>query len=632
MFRLRQEVMNLWLAAVPPQDVVSPPPPSLRGPWPAPEQVIEALRSSRYRREVEHTAERILAGHLPMLGFELDLGAGALPRWRRDALSGRETDRRFFRRIPYLNAGVVGDHKVIWELNRHQHWILLAQAYRFTGRPEFAAEVERQWLDWRIENPFQRGINWCSALEVAFRALSWIWVYHLLAGQWTDAQRSAWVADLAHHGWHLEYNLSHYFSPNTHLLGEAVALHAIGELFPELPRAARWRALGHEVVTAELSRQVQADGSHFEQSTYYQVYALDFFLFHYLLSGRPQAYEPALRKMADYLDALLGPGEDAAIPFLGDDDGGRFFHPYGDHARYGRATIASCALLFQRWEWMRSPDDLAPQASWWLSEALSPPDLAAAAANSKSATRSRVFATSGTVVFNHAAGQEQVVFDAGPFGAGTAGHSHSDTLSICFRRGGEELLVDAGTYRYVGDDAARNWFRGTAAHNTIRIDGRDQAVGRGPFGWDGKPEVKLLSAPDFEASNLVWEAEAECRSMSFRHRRRIRFAPGAWLEITDRVEGDGSSEHEVEQFWHCGVEVTALGGGQFQLGERTKLTLIGATGPGQADQVSCHRGHPHGWRSRAYGVRVEAPVILRRWRGRLPLEWTTRMEWEKNAG
>ncbi len=43
----------------------------------------------------------------------------------------------------------------------------------------------------------------------------------------------------------------------------------------------------------------------------------------------------------------------------------------------------------------------------------------------------------------------------------------------------EEILVDAGTYTYV-EPQWRDWFRATAAHNTVRIDGRDQAVAAGP--------------------------------------------------------------------------------------------------------------------------------------------------------
>lgn len=87
-----------------------------------------------------------------------------------------ETGIPYFRRIPYLDFARVGDHKYIWELNRHQHLVVLAQAYRLTGRAEYLAEAQTQVTHWLTENPPLRGINWTSALEVAFRALSWVWL------------------------------------------------------------------------------------------------------------------------------------------------------------------------------------------------------------------------------------------------------------------------------------------------------------------------------------------------------------------------------------------------------------------------------------------------------------------------
>ncbi len=210
---------------------------------------------------------------------------------------------------------------MVWELNRHQHLTLLAQAFRLTGRREYLQRAAGDLESWFEANPYGRGINWASALEVAFRAVSWIWIYHL-AGESMDARfRREFLTGLFRHGCYLEKNLSVYFSPNTHLLGEAVALHALGALFPGFPRARRWERRGLKIAAQQLTRQVREDGSHFEQSSYYHLYALDMFLFHYLLAGRPPGFRPRLELMAVYLDALMGPQR--SLPFFGDEDGGR---------------------------------------------------------------------------------------------------------------------------------------------------------------------------------------------------------------------------------------------------------------------------------------------------------------------
>src|SRR5262249_15564773 len=152
----------------------------------------------------------------------------------------------------------------------------------------------RQIDSWLEANPYLRGINWASALEVAFRALSWGWFWQLASDEMPETARKRFLNSLYQHGRYLENNLSVYFSPNTHLLGEAVALHALGTWFPEWPRAQRWREKGGCVVEEAMRRQVRNDGSHFEQSVYYQVYALDFFLLYRSLADGGAAYDERL--------------------------------------------------------------------------------------------------------------------------------------------------------------------------------------------------------------------------------------------------------------------------------------------------------------------------------------------------
>src|SRR5579871_4900429 len=344
-FRLAQETTNLQFFLAPPGGKSS----QLRAVLPSPAEVVSRLQGTPFAVECVRLAEEIVGHRFPLLGITLATDKDI--RWRRDYTSGVETAPVYFRRIPYLDARRAGDHKMIWELNRHQHLVLLAQAYLFSGREEFLREIARQLESWLEQNPFQAGINWTSALEVAFRALSWIWLYHLVGGRLSESLRERLLNGLYQHGLHLEANLSYYFSPNTHLLGEAVALHAIGRLFPDFPGAARWEETGARVVRNELDRQVLADGCHFELSTYYHVYALDMFLFHSILRGLDDRYRSKLTCMAEFLDTILGPS--GILPYFGDDDGGRFFHPYGTRNQFGLATLATCGEFLGRPEWIR---------------------------------------------------------------------------------------------------------------------------------------------------------------------------------------------------------------------------------------------------------------------------------------
>lgn len=586
LFRVRQESANLWLAAARPSIDVEPRLPFRQ--LPQPMDIARRLRGSPVAEDIERTARRVLDGDIPLLGFSVQ-AAHPIP-WRRDAVSGIETGLDYFRRIPYLDAARAGDHKVIWELNRHQHLVLLAQAYAVSSDAGFVRAIETQLRHWMEANPFQRGINWTSALEVGFRALSWLWILHL-AGEVMDADlRRRMAVELYRHGLHLEFNLSVYFSPNTHLLGEAVALHAIGTLCPEFPRAERWRQLAGRIVAEQMFAQMRPDGSHFEQSSYYHVYAVDFFVFHALLAEAPAEYRARLERAAEYLRALH---TDAGVmPFLGDDDGGRLFYPYGDRRRFGRATLATCAAMFNRPDLAVSMEDADEQAAWWLADfERAPAPL--------SREVSVLFPDAGVAAMR--ASGVHVLMDAGPFGVGGAGHSHSDALAITVHDGDRELLIDAGTYTYVGDAGLRSWFRGSAAHNTVRVDGRDQAVGVGPFRWRDKPDVRVL---DWRTSAECDELAAECRYGGVVMRRRCRYLKPDRIWILDEIEGP-PGEHDVEQFWHAAGVARADGGFDIA-GWRLMLSQSGAV-------------VESAWRSPAFGRREEVPVVVLRLRAALPV-------------
>jgi hypothetical protein len=165
-------------------------------------------------------------------GYDL-LGYHALPlRHRSHTRLGAATlftivvHRRFYTGVRYLDAAC-GDHKIIWELNRHQHWLTLGRACWLTGQPKYRQRCVEELTSWLAANPPLTGINWTSVLELAMRSLSWLWALHFFAAGGT-ADRSPWVLDLLlaldHQLRHVERHLSGKLQPQPHLLGEALAL------------------------------------------------------------------------------------------------------------------------------------------------------------------------------------------------------------------------------------------------------------------------------------------------------------------------------------------------------------------------------------------------------------------------
>ena len=208
---------------------------------------------------------------------------------------------------------------------------------------------------------------------------------------------------------------------------------------------------------------------------------------------------------------------------------------------------------------------------------------------------SRWFADAGLAVMRSPSAH--VIVDAGAFGSGSGGHSHADTLSIVAFRDGSELLIDPGTFTYIADPAARERFRGTAAHNTVGIDGVEQAEARGPFRWESPPDVRLLYWKSDECRDVL---DASCRYRGFTHRRSIVFRKPDALVVVDRIDGL-AGEHTVEQRWLGPDDKPDDNNGDFL-----------ATLPVPLSEEPAER-------SRAFGSTEPARRYVARWRGTLPV-------------
>jgi hypothetical protein len=496
-------------------------------------------------------AERACQHRFDLLGYK-DLDYGREIDWHSDRAHGKQAPRKPWFKVHYLEFAEVGDSKVTWELNRHQHFVTLAKAHRLSGEEKFALEIFRQWDHWHRENPYPIGVNWASSLEVAFRSLSWIWTYFLLSGSPTMSSvfRSQWLQALGVSARHIENNLSTYFSPNTHLLGEGVALFFIGTLCPELEAAPRWRERGREIVQQEARRQVRADGLHFEQSVYYHVYALDFFLHTAILASlnempMPFEFEQIVEKMLEVLCIL---GRNGPVPRLGDDDGGRLFDARRNRAEHLLDPLATGAVLFGRGDFKLVSGGLREETLWLLGE--HGVEELDSISNVKPVQESVALEASGLYVMTNADGDRQLVIDAGPQGVQTGGHGHADALSVVANYGGRPLLIDPGTFAYVGKDSERNRFRGTPAHNTMVVDGQTQAEPKGPFAWAKLPCVAAEAWINGRTFDLfVGSHDGYTRlPKPVVHRRWVFSLKSRFWLIRDLALGSG--KHQLDLSWH----------------------------------------------------------------------------------
>jgi hypothetical protein len=562
-------------------------------------------------KAIVERAERICQHRFDLLGYK-DLDYGAEIDWHADRVHGKRAPRKPGFQVHYLDFAEVGDSKVTWEISRHQHLVTLAKAYRLSGEEKFAAELFRQWKHWHRENPYPVGINWASSLEVAFRSLSWLWMYFLMSGSaaMPAGFRRELVRKLAVSGRHIETYLSTYFSANTHLMGEGVALFFIGVLCPELRSAERWREKGWSILQQEAERQVRADGFHFEQSTYYHVYAADFFLHSAILASRneiaiPPPFEATMKRMLDALSVL---GRAGPVAGLGDDDGGCLFDSQRNRTEHLLDPLATGAVLFGRGDYKALAGGLREETVWLLGEAGRAefdrlPMVPAA-------NRSAELQNSGFYVMADEDLGRQMVIDAGPQGEGSAGHGHADALSVTANVGKRAVLIDSGTCEYVGEGSKRNRFRGSRAHNTLTVDGLDQSAPKGPFSWVNLPNVRAEEWIEGETFDLfVGSHDGYTRLPDpVVHRRSVFSRKGRFWLIRDQALGTG--DHQLDLYWHLSSEFLPA---EPLPGERARTTFRTAdTG------FSIVAPENHGWscetstesRSPAYG-REERHCVLR---------------------
>jgi hypothetical protein len=580
---------------------------------------LRELFPEQSKRIIER-AERICKHRFDLLGYR-DLDYGMEIDWHCDRVHGKRAPRKPWFQIRYLDFEEVGDSKVTWELNRHQHLVTLAKACCITGDEFFANELFRQWNHWHRENPYPIGINWASSLEVAFRSLSWLWVYFLVAGSATTPPEfhGEIVRGLAVSGRHIESYLSTYFSPNTHLLGEGAALFFIGTLCPELPRAKRWQAVGWKILLEAAERQVRGDGLHFEQSIYYHVYALDLFLHASVLASRNEIPIPANfeRTVERMLEALCVLARFGPIPRLGDDDGGRVFDPHRNRSEHLLDPLATGAVLFSRADFKNAAAGPREEMLWLLGEAgmeefdrlpcTSPVDGSIA------------FREAGLYVIWAGDPKNQLVIDAGPQGADTAGHGHADALSITAKAGGHALLIDPGTFEYVGkDECERNRFRGTMAHNTLVVDGQDQAEPKGPFSWISLPNVRAERWINGDTFDLFAGSHDGYMRLAdpVTHRRFVfSLKSGLWL-VRDEILG--REKHQLDLFWHIDPELLPEEQNKASFrGVGAGLSIVGVENQGWSQEILSEEWSP------AYGVKEPHCVLNFKTVAVLPAEFVT---------
>lgn len=573
-------------------------------------------------------ADRICSGTVEIFGLAIP-HFDAPFRWNTDLRSGITAPMDFGKTLDYRRPEQVGDIKWVWEANRHLHLVTLAQAYRISGELRYLQTLAAHLDSWFRQCPYALGPNWASALEPAMRLINWSAVWSFIGGatsplfQLADYPdlRKRWMDSVYLHVHFIRGHFSEHSSANNHLIGELAGVWVATQSWPYWANFSAWSNVAQYRLEIEALKQHAPDGVNREQAVAYQQFVVDLLLICGLVARKARrdfsaAYWSRLESALSFFVAIID--SDGHLPMIGDGDDALVLrlNQAPDWDCY-RSLLATGAILFERADFKFKAKTLDDKTRCLLGAHA---DADFAALPVLPAPAASQFRDGGYYVLGcdfDTATEMRIVIDAGPLGyESIAAHGHADALAFTLSLGGREFLIDPGTYAYHTERLWRDYFRGTSAHNTVRVDGLDQSTAGGNFLWIKHAHAwcEAVDADDACIQRFIGAHDGYRRlGDPVTHRRSFTLdVPARAVTLVDSF--DCARTHVYEGFFHfsehCMVSLH-------------HTTILATNGDKQMEieldprigEIDLFRGNellPAGWISRRFAQKV--PTWTLRWR------------------
>lgn len=511
---------------------------------------IKNLISEVGKERVIKEANKIL-NHCITLFHSKEIKFGPKIAWTADPITRKQWPKKNWTRINIRNAEL-GDVRVIWELNRHKHFVTLGKAYQYTQNKKYYDEFVAQLTDWLQENPYENGINWTSPLEAAMRAISWLWAYCLFKSAPTFKEVEKLILKTIYeHGEYIYRYRSEYLCPNNHLIGEASALYLISASLPFLDNGLKWRNKAKKILEREIEREVYSDGCDKEQTFSYHRFVIDLLLQVLIISKKigdnfSDKFVKKLEKMIEFMMYVLK--FDCKLPMIGDSDTSRGM-PVFDNDDFWVEKDIFCigSILFKRGDFKYFAHDFSEGTAWLLGK--EGYRQFCTIRKKKPSFLSKKFEESGYYIMRNSWDDGMyLIFDAGLQGIWKiSAHGHADHLSFELSAFNKDIIIDPGTYTYFFADRYRDHFRSTAAHNTVVIDNKPQSEPISNFDWGKINRSKIVRWNSNNEYDL-FEAYHKCYSPIIHKRKAIFLKNKESVIIKDFIYGE--KKHKIDINFH----------------------------------------------------------------------------------
>lgn len=572
-------------------------------------------------------AEQVLAGNLPFFGA-LSYACEFPPRWFQNPVTGQSvspnqpwTQMRFASRA-------YGDLKFILESSRFLFVYPLVRAYALSGDERFPQAFWNAIEDWARHSPPMAGPLWICGQECSLRILAWSFALHAFihSPSTTDERVALLVSMIAAHAWRTAQTLGYARSQRSnHLISEAVGLWTAGTLYPELREAQVWKNLGAHLLRESVLDQITPEGVSRQHSFNYQRMILHLLLWTLRLAethSAPLPEEVRLRAQAafDFMRVWVDPVSWSA-PNYGADDGSLIFPLALGTYRDFRPLLQLGAAVLQRPALKPGPWDEAAQ---WFGLEPAIVDKTTPASDPSVETGYFRLGNENSWALIRAGHHTRRPFQA-------------DQLHVDLWWQGINLARDAGTYLYNGPPPWNNGFAGTAVHNTVMVDHRDQMRRAGRFLWVDWAQASGRSySSSGQACADRFDGEHDgYKRFGVKHRRSVQWLAGAgWVIVDDLV---GSGVHDARLHWLMADLPYTVSDLPFEVvfasGQSRMRCSIFASVPGNASIIRAGarvEGNSSaadvrllGWESPTYGDLCPAVSLIYETRPQLPARIVT---------
>jgi hypothetical protein len=437
-----------------------------------------------------------------------------------------------------------GDIKYVWERSRFSYLYDIIRYDQHFGE-DHAAMVFGDILSWIKSNPVNCGPNYRCSQEMSLRVLNWVFALHFYSNSPHLTQE---VFNEMQHViyWHLHHiynniDFSRIAVRNNHAITETLTLYLGGMFFPSMPGAARWKQKGKEWFEEEIAYQIYNDGTFLQYSMNYHRIVVQLLTWGIVLSEKNGerfsnvVYDRA-RKSLKYLRTCMA-GNNGWLPNYGANDGALFFGLSSTHYRDYRPQLQALAAALG----MSCGIDTDNEDQYWyginrqVTEHWQPSE------------GMHSFRDGGYYLIREA---DTLTFIK--CGSYKDRPSQADNLHIDIWHNGENIMPDAGSYKYNTDDATIRYFSGTRSHNTVMLGNNDQMLKGGRFIWYYWTQCRNAQLTEDNTSYYFTGTIQAFGQLQpgILHTRSVAKQKGRneWL-ITDTIL-HAPPQHEMIQYWH----------------------------------------------------------------------------------